>query len=374
MNGATGPDSGADRPLKVAIVQLGKEGGGVPRYGRLLAQAAGDSPALEVVEVDAGERSASLGDLRRAARAANVADVIAIQWKLADWGGGWRAAARLVTFLAATRKPVVATLHDVYEGRRRRDRWARPQPWALRLLGRRAAGIVVHADEERRRLAGMVPGNRITVIPHFVEQRGPLPDPVAAKRELGVEGRRIVTLLGFITERKGHRLLLEALPLLPDDVSVLIAGAPIPGREHRRRELDELANALNVEERVVFTGYVGDEMLDRVLAATDVAACPFRDVSASGSLSTWISAGTRVVASDLPAIVEYDGIVPGAIHRFTPRTREALAIAISAALDDAAAKPGPDAATCELAEQLALPRIVGRYAEAWEAASATTEA
>jgi glycosyltransferase involved in cell wall biosynthesis len=355
--------------VTVAIVQLGKEGGGVPRYSRLLAEAAAENPALEILDVDAGERDAAIGDLRRAARAANAADVIAIQWKLADWGGGWRAAARLGIFLAAARKPVVVTLHDLYEGRGHRDRWTRPAAWALRLLGVRAAGIVVHADEERRRVADVVPGRKVRVIPHFVEVRGPLPDPLDARRELGVEQRRIVTLLGFITERKGHKLLLEALPLLPLDVSVLIAGSPITGREHRRRELEDLAGTLQIEDRVVFTGYVGDEMLDRVLAATDVAACPFRDVSASGSLSTWISAGTRIVASDLPAIAEYDRFVPGAIRRFAPRTRDALAVAISASLDDGAANPGPDPAVRELAEQLALPRIVERYAEVWEAAA-----
>jgi glycosyltransferase involved in cell wall biosynthesis len=366
---ATAGVAGLPRQLRVAIVQLGKEGGGVPRYGRLLAEAAAAEGSLEVVEIDAGERDASLADLRRAARAANAADVIAIQWKLADWGGGWRGAGRLSTFLAAARKPVVATLHDVYEGHGLRERWARPAACALRLLGWRATGIVVHSDEERRRLAGVVPGRKITVVPHFVEPRGALPDATEAKRQLGVEGRRTVTLLGFITERKGHRLLLEALPLLPPDVSLLIAGSPITGREHRRRELEEQASAMKIEERVIFTGYVGDEMLDRVLAATDVAACPFRDVSASGSLSTWISAGTRVVASDLPAIAEYDRFVPGAIRRFSPRNREALAGAIGAALDAAAANPGADPAVRSLADQLALPRMVERYADAWRSAS-----
>ena len=178
------------RRLRVAIVQLGREGGGVPRYGGLLADAAAADASLEVVEVDAGDRDASLADLRRAALAANAADVIAIQWKLADWGGGWRGAARLSAFLAAARKPVVATLHDVYEGRGLRERWARPAAWALRLLGWRAAGLVVHADEERRRLGGVVASRRITVIPHFVEPRGALPDAADAKRELGLEGAR----------------------------------------------------------------------------------------------------------------------------------------------------------------------------------------
>lgn len=352
-------------PIRVAFIHLGKEGGGVPRYGRILAEGAAADPGVEVVSVDVGGRRAGLGDLRHAAREAGTANVIQMQWKLADWGGGWHAFARLAWFLLCARRPVVATLHDVYAPRRRRDRWLRPDAWALRVLGLRARRLVVHAEEERRRLGGMVRGTKVDAIPHFVEVRPPLPDAAAARRELGLEGRRVITLLGFITERKGHRLLLETLPLLAPDVSVVIAGSPITGRDFRRKELEALAKELGVTDRVLFTGYVGDEMLSRVLAATDVAACPFKDVSASGSLSTWISAGTRIVASDLPAIREYDTLARGAIRRFSPRNREAFAAALTAALADAAAHPGPDAAVLRLATLLAVPRIVGQYAAVW---------
>lgn len=354
--------------LRVAFVQLGKEGGGVPRYARILSADAAAYPGIEADEVQAGTRTASLSDLRRAGRDARKADVIQIQWKLTDWGGGWRGVARLAWFGLFCRKPIVATLHDVYGGRRRRDRLLGADACALRMLGVRARRVIVHSEEERRRVGGLVPARKLVVIPHFAEGRPPLPEPGEARRKLGLEGRRVITLLGFITERKGHRLLLEALPLLAPDVSVVIAGAPIAGREFRRKELEKLADELGVTDRVVFTGYVGDEMLARVLGATDVAACPFKDVSASGSLSTWISAGTHIVASDLPAIREYDTLSAGAIHRFTPRTPTALAAALTDALADAAANPGPDPAVERLAETVSLPRTLARYAIVWRAA------
>ncbi len=153
---------------------------------------------------------------------------------------------------------------------------------------------------------------------------------------------------------------------------MLIAGAPIPGRDIGGESSTSWRTRSNVEERVVFTGYVGDEMLDRVLAATDVAACPFRDVSASGSLSTWISAGTRVVASDLPAIGEYDGSsrAPSIASRPAPgrrwRSRSARRSTMRPRI------PVPIRRSCELAEQLALPRIVERYAERLAKAARTT--
>lgn len=356
-------------PLRVAFLHLGRAKGGVPRYGRILAGAAAADAGLQATDVEAGGRSAGLGDLRRAALDCAAAEVVELQWKLADWGGGWRGLGRLAWFLTFVGRPVVATLHDVYAPRRRRDHLVRPEAWALRLLGLRARRLVVHADEERRRLRGATPAAKLAVVPHFVEGRPALPGPEDARRELGLERRRVVTLLGYITERKGHRLLLEALPGLAPDVSVVIAGAPIAGRDFRRRELETLAEALTVADRVVFTGYVGDEMLGRVLAATDVGVCPFTDVSASGSLSTWISAGTRIVASDLPAIREYDALEPGAIRRFAPRTPETLAQALTAALQDAATSPGPDPHVERLAEALALPRTISRYADVWREAA-----
>jgi glycosyltransferase involved in cell wall biosynthesis len=360
---------GGERPLRVAFIHLGKEGGGVPRYGRMVAESAHRDPSLDVREIDAGGRDARLGDLRRAAREAGTADVVQLQWKLADWGGGWRGLGRLAWFVLWTRRPIVATLHDVYAPKRRRDRFLRPEAWALRLVGLRARRVVVHANEERRRLKGVVSPRKLAVIPHFVEERPPLPDADIAKSELGLVGRKVVSLLGFITERKGHRLLLEALATLPPDVSVVIAGAPVEGREHRQTELEELASSLGVTDRVLFTGYVGDAMLERVLAATDVGACPFKDLSSSGSLSTWISAGTRIVASDLPAIREYDAISPGAICRFMPRTAEALAAEILLALDAVASDGRTDPGVSRLSEALAVPRIVDRYASVWRAAA-----
>jgi len=364
----TAPRSAA--PLRVAFLHLGRDGGGVPRYGRILAEGASADSSIEVVDIDAGGRDAGLGALRRAAGEAGTADLIQLQWKLTDWGSGWRGVARLGWFLFWARRPVVATLHDVYAPNRRRGRWLGPDAWALRLLGWRARRLVVHADEERRRLGGMVRTGKVRVVPHFVEGRPPLPDPAEARRQLGLAGRRVVTLLGFITERKGHRLLLDALPLLAPDVSVVVAGSPIAGRDFRRRELETQAAELGVTDRVLFTGFVGDDMLSRVLAATEVAACPFKDLSASGSLSTWISAGTRIVASDLPAIREYDNLSRGAINRFAPRTAKALAAALAAALADAATHPGPDPKIQHLAAELTLPRIVARYANVWREAAA----
>jgi glycosyltransferase involved in cell wall biosynthesis len=349
--------------MRVAFLHLGRAQGGVGRYGRILADAASRSPTLGVIQVVAGEREATLGELRRAARAASAADVVQVQWKSADWGGGIRSLGRLGFFMAACRRPVVATLHDVYPRLGLRRRWLDPGALALRLLGRTGARLVVHSEEERRRLLDLVPPDRVAVVPHFAEERPPLPDAGGARRSLGVADRRVVTLLGHMTRRKGHRLVLEALATLPADVVALFAGAPLEGRDAREQELRGAAAELGVEDRVRFLGHVPEEALAEVLAATDVSVSPFRDMSASGAVSTWISAERPIVASDLPAFREYETLVPGSIRIFAPLTADALASAVDAALEDAAAhgRDQPDPRVAELHRLLATPRIVERY-------------
>lgn len=352
--------------MDVGYLHIGKRGGGVRRYGRIIADEAGRRPDLTTTEADAGERDASRQRLRACAIELGACDVVHVQWKPADWGSGWRAFRALRSFMRASRPPVVATLHDVWERRGLRQRWLDPDAIALRWLGRRAARLIVHSEEERHRLYGFVPPGQVSVVPHFVEERV-MADAEASRAALGLAGKRVITLLGFMVRRKGYRLTIEALPLLPPDVVALFAGAPISGREARADELRALAESLGVGDRVVITGYVEDARLDQALAATHVAICPFRDLSASGSLSTWISTGRPIVTSDLPQLREYDAMVPGSLRIFRPLTAAAFAEAVRATLDGG--PPAVDAKVVALRERLLTPGIIEHYAELYSSVS-----
>ena len=204
-------------------------------------------------------------------------------------------------------------------------------------------------------------------MPHFVEVRASLPDRATARDRLGLVDRRVVTLLGAITKRRGHRLVIDALLDLPVDVTALFVGSVIEGRDHVARDLQAHAAALGVADRVRFLGYLSDQELEQVLVATDVALCPFRFMSASGALATWISSGRPIVTSDLPPIRELDALAPGALRRFAPYEAPALAAAIREAL--ASAGDTPDERVQRLASELATPRIVERYAALYRAAA-----
>jgi glycosyltransferase involved in cell wall biosynthesis len=108
--------------------------------------------------------------------------------------------------------------------------------------------------------------------------------------------------------------------------------------------LREKAVAAGVAGRLRITGFLPEPELDVYLAATDLAVCPFTTVAASGSVSTWLSTGTPILAADLPLISEYNIMEPGAIRTFSPYTANALAeaacnlLAAGAGHDDMPAK------------------------------------
>jgi glycosyltransferase involved in cell wall biosynthesis len=269
--------------------------------------------------------------------------------------------------LQTARRPVVVTLHDVFTREGLWDRVLSPAAVGLRRLGSVAASLVVHSEEERGRLDGLVPDGKVEVVPHFVEVRGPLPDRTASRAALGLTGQRAITLLGYITKRRGHRLVIDALRALPEDVVALFVGTTIEGRDHVAEGLREHAEALGLAERVRFLGFLPEEDLEAVLAATDVALCPFERMSASGALATWLSAGRPIVATDLAPCRELRAMRPGALHLFRPFEAEALARCISETLSVATDEPDPNVQA--LARRLATPRIVDRYIGLYRAAA-----
>jgi glycosyltransferase involved in cell wall biosynthesis len=365
-------------PIRIGYVHVGPRQHGVTRYGHLLAAAARAHPDLAVSELRielTGGRFGTFAALRRAATELADVDVVHLQYNnqltKSVWGSNWAQIRRLWGLTVGVGAPVVATVHDVPErprwpGWRRsalaklqvavrrasrklprmlhspdsldpRDRSCvgsiagrnlRPDALALWWLHRRAQVLLVCSDEERRRLQDFVPDARVQVIPHFVESRSLGTDAEAAKAALGLAGRRVVTLLGYIHPRKGHMLLIDALPAIPPDVTLVFAGAAEADHLPYLEQLLARARSTGLAERVRVTGYLGDRELDTYLAASDLAVCPFSSVSASGSISTWIAAGTPILASDLPLIAEYNRLAPGAIRTFRPYTANALAQAV----------------------------------------------
>lgn len=373
--------------MRIGYLHIGPSQNGIRRYSELIASEA-HRQGMTVIEADVAlteSRQRNRVLFIDAAQKLSSANVIHFQYFEDHWG---RKARRQLyyfwLFMRRCPRPLVVTLHDTFLERqsfswRNMADYAstmyRPNVLALRWMLNRVQQVFVCTEEEARRLNDFFAGTRlvrsgkIKVLPHFVEQRQIAVSQASARKALGLEGVKTVTLLGYIFPRKGHRLMVEVIPKLPPDVKVIFAGRPSRNCEWLVEEILSLARATGTEDRLRITGYLSEEELERYLMATDIAVCPFQTCSASSSLSSWISvAHPKILAYDLPQIAEYNQLEPGAIHTFQPYTPEALAQSIQKLLLTPGESQKP--AVERLQQKLAMPAIFDQHLRCYSQAAA----
>jgi glycosyltransferase involved in cell wall biosynthesis len=227
----------------------------------------------------------------------------------------------------------VVTLHDVTF--MHTATFGRVTTWGLTEVVKRAArdadsliaGSAAARDDICATL-GIEPA-RFTVVPHGVgDVPRAEPAPEAPLRErLGLAGGRIVLCVAALRPHKNQELLLRALPHLPDDVTVVLAGRHEPYAERVRA----LAAELGVSGRVRLTGYLADAELERLWALAACAAFPTRAEGFGMPVVEAMARGLPVACSDIPVLREVGGDVP---HYFDPSDPSGAAAAIVAALGD----------------------------------------
>lgn len=373
----------------VGFLHLGPPEHGVSRYGRRLAarMATLDRVTVKEIEVREPPESREFADrVSRAVRSLDGCAIVALQYNRALFGEGAGQERLVRRLLAESPAPLVANLHDVYldnpwttwrrseatlrvRWQRLRHHWSRTLP-AKRALSRLVAGAaatIVCFDCERERLHGLRGAENVRVVPHFVEDRPGLPEREAARAALGVADRRVVSVLGYIHRRKGHDLVVDALSELPEDCVVAFVGSATPEHRDYLASLERRARKSVGSDRLIVTGYVDEPTLERWLIATDVAVCPFRFFSASGSLATWISAARPIVCHALPQIEEYRRTEPRAFVTFDRYEPKCLAEAILGAL--ARSTAGDDPAIARLREEFSLEVVTTRTLEVYREAA-----
>jgi glycosyltransferase involved in cell wall biosynthesis len=138
------------------------------------------------------------------------------------------------------------------------------------------------------RTAGVYP-DRMHVLPNFVDEQ-PLQRTAFS---------RTVVFVGRLSWEKGVDVLLDAVPLLPQDVVVHIAGTG-PEEDDLRRRADRHGNG-----RVVFHGRLPREGVQQLLAGAGVAVVPSRWYENQPlSVLEAFAAGVPVVASALGGLTE----------------------------------------------------------------------
>jgi glycosyltransferase involved in cell wall biosynthesis len=232
--------------------------------------------------------------------------------------------AALTTMLASaiSGKQVLWHLHDILSA----EHFGWLQRRAIALLSNHLASAVIVVSAAARTALIRSGGNRarITIIdpaPYFG-----LPDIERSqlREKHALPGGQLVGLFGRITPWKGQRVLIRALPSLPD-TRALIVGSPMFGQDAELAFLHALAARLGVSDRVTFLGYRADA--PELMRAVDlVVHCSTAPEPFGRVIVEALFAGTPILAAEGGASTEILGDEPG--WRVTPDDPAALATAI----------------------------------------------
>ena len=112
------------------------------------------------------------------------------------------------------------------------------------------------------------------------------------RKQLNISGTALLSV-GYLIERKGHHLVIEALSRLPD-VRLYIAG-----EGEMSAQLRKLASILGVADRVIFLGALDRESLRRYMIVADALVLASSREGMANVLLEALACGTPVVATPL---------------------------------------------------------------------------
>jgi teichuronic acid biosynthesis glycosyltransferase TuaC len=112
------------------------------------------------------------------------------------------------------------------------------------------------------------------------------------RKQLNISGKALLSV-GYLIERKGHHLVIEALSRLPD-VRLYIAG-----EGEMSAQLRKLASILGVADRVIFLGALDRESLRRYMIVADALVLASSREGMANVLLEALACGTPVVATPL---------------------------------------------------------------------------
>ena len=162
-----------------------------------------------------------------------------------------------------------------------------------------AAGIITVSKALKNELVrlGVQPAH-IRVLRNGVDLKMFRPaDREKTRRDLRFDGSTLLSV-GRLIALKGHDLVIEALPRLPDYQLVIVGDGP------ERAALEALARRTGVAERVRFLGVIEHDKLPSVFSAADALVLASSREGWPNVLLEAMACGTPVVVSNIPGIAE----------------------------------------------------------------------
>ena len=211
--------------------------------------------------------------------------------------------------LAAPR-PIVLTIHDL-QYLAHPDYFSRTRlaylRWMMPRSVRRAAVVAVPSAFVRSTVVDAfgVDPDRVVVVPHGVPAAAPVdPVTIADIRARYALGTRPYLLYPAITHpHKGHGLLVEMMPVLDDDLALVLVG----GRGTAEDDVMAAVRERGLADRVVRTGRIGDVERDALIAGAAALVFPSEYEGFGAPLVEAMTLDTPIVASGQPAVREVVG-------------------------------------------------------------------
>jgi len=242
-------------------------------------------------------------EYRRAADLVNESkcSVVSLQHEFGIFGEEW--GRHVLEFTESLQKPLVTTFHTVLT---ELPQLARK---IVTDLSSKSSYVVVTIGKAAQILTETynVPANKVTTIPHGAPSARPL-NRDKLKNRLGLQGKLIVSTVGFLSPAKGVDCAIEAMKILVEKhptILFLIVGETHPTlRLHEdetyRRKLESLVTDLGLGQNVVFVNrFLSDEELSIIFGISDVFLAPYRgrDQVSSGTLTAAMAHGKAIVST-----------------------------------------------------------------------------
>jgi glycosyltransferase involved in cell wall biosynthesis len=164
--------------------------------------------------------------------------------------------------------------------------------------------IVVHGFVFKRWLTTYykVNADKVKVIPHGVVDRFfSLGRERSQHWHLVTENKRVILYFGVLSPRKGLEYLLKAYAEIAfkyQDCMLIVSGFEPAYYKGYTRTLEKLVEELEIEERVVFTGFVTYEEVHELLTIAKMVVLPYlHSTSASGPLALAIQYHKPIIAT-----------------------------------------------------------------------------